>query len=198
MNYEIVYDYLTEPKRAIEKIKLEKPRLLSFLVVFLAVFTQSISNLQLHSFSEGYILFPLALIFLSRLILVFLAWFIFSAVLHFLAQILGGRGEVENLFLALGFSFLPFFFLLPASVLLKFFSSLQVSGQIYLLYGLVNFFLFFLVIRLQLLSLREIYNLSWLQAISSFAIPFFILILGLAFLILTSVSTVFLVGRSFI
>jgi len=181
MNYEIIYDFLTQPKVAIAKIKVERPWLLSVLVVTFAVFTQNISIFQFFMLGRKDILFSLSIYFLLRLVLIFIIWFFLTAVFHSLAQFFGGQGRTEELFLSFGFSFLPLFFLLPISLLSYFFlvkEFLATGWRVFLFYNFLNFFLFFWILRLQIMSIKEIYGLPLRRAILVYFLPFLFLIIA--------------------
>jgi len=196
MNYEIIYDFLTQPKIAIAKIKAERPWLLPFLVVTFAFFTQSLSVLQFYIKGERNILFFLGTFLLLRIFLIVIILFLLSAFFHSFAQLLGGQGRTEELFLSLGFSFSPLFFLLPAGIFLHFLEVTQLISKIWLiffLYNFLNFLLFFWILYLQILSIKEIYSLSVGQAIWVYFLPFFIfLAIGLILVTILIFSIVFL------
>lgn len=188
-NYEIIYDFLTQPKIAIAKIKVERPWLLSFLVVTFALFTQTVSVLQFFMLGAKFTFFSLSIFFLLRLLLVYIIWFFLTALFHSLAQFLGGQGRVEELFLSLGFSFLPIFFLLPVSTLSHFFLVQQtfITGwQVFLFYYFLNLFLFFWIFCLQILSIKEVYSLPLGRAVAVYSLPFLFLlmIIGVVIMVL--------------
>lgn len=192
---EIVYGVLFEPVKTMRRAADNPPlvtalvivTILSLLGTLMAMLT--FSRILSQSFNGAVLsgaLVPVGA-FIS-LVFSYVKWFGYSAVLHLVADLLGGKGAVRGVFTAVGLAVLPNILLFP----------FQFIGY---LYGLGNLAVTVLLLLAGLaveiwssvvlvIGIREVYRLSTGRSVLVFFIPFLALFLLLV-LSVTAVSLIF-------
>jgi hypothetical protein len=112
-------------------------------------------------------------IFLSVLFCVIVAallWIMNAAVLHVLAALTGGKGDVLTLLAATGFSCIPLLLLLPVSQLILFLNRAPVPA-----YRAVCMIICVWVFMLIARSLKQIYSMRTIHSLVLMLTPFYII-----------------------
>ncbi|MDI6703840.1 MAG: YIP1 family protein [bacterium] len=184
---ELIYHFLFDPVSSIREIKKVRPCLLAGSIVILATVSGTIGNLLVTGLAPDIAKISLTLGLVIKLISIFLLWLIFTSILHFIAEGLKGEGEVSSLFISLGFSFIPGILLTPLALISHIFGPLKVF--IYLLFGVI---ILIWIVILQVLALKETYQLSYGKACLAFVIP--ICIGGISLFVLGILSLLTLIS----
>lgn len=195
---ELVYGVLFEPRMTMARIAARPPVASALLIVTLLglvgttmtvlalgpILSGEDNPYGLRLFSPG----PAAWAFIAFFALLwgYVKWFSYSAVLHLVADLLGGRGTARAVFAAVGLSGLPALFLVPFQFLAVFFSARSSVFEILLvLAGLgVMIWSFVLVVT----ALGKVHQLTAGRALLTALTPFLALLaIGLAFLVTLAV-----------
>lgn len=123
---ELVYGVLFEPRGAMARVAARPPTGAAALVVLIlslvgtVMFYVTIKQVLYGYSGQGWfspaaVLLPAAAIL--SLFFGFFKWFLYSAVLHLMADLLGGRGSARAVFAVVGLSGLPAVFLVPLQLL---------------------------------------------------------------------------------
>jgi hypothetical protein len=195
---ELVYGVLFEPRTTMARIAARPPVASALLIVtILGLVGTTMTVLALGPILSGeenpygFRLFspgPAAWSFIAFFALLwgYVKWFSYSAVLHLVAELLGGRGTARAVFAAVGLSGLPALFLVPFQFLAVFFFARSAVFEILLvLAGLgVMIWSFVLVVT----ALGKVHQLSAGRALLTALTPFLALLaIGLAFLVTLAV-----------
>jgi hypothetical protein len=186
---ELLYDFLVAPREGIEKLRSihrEKDWLIALLIVAVAIFSQTLANFIIKPPASNSLLFFLTFGLLGALILVVIAWMFMTALFHFVASWRESKAAARELFILLGWSFLPLTLLPAAAILSKAF-----GGAGYTIYIIFYLFVLGWLIRLQVLSIRELYTISGEKALLIYITP--AIILSVLMVILFTVSIVLVV-----
>lgn len=122
---ELVYGVLFEPRGAMVRVAEQTPTGIAALVVailslvgtimFYITIKQVLSDNGQGWFFPAAVFLPVAAIL--SLFFSFFKWFLYSAVLHLTADLLGGRGSARAVFAVVGLSGLPALFMVPFQLL---------------------------------------------------------------------------------
>ncbi len=123
--------------------------------------------------------FLVPFVVIVSLLMGFVGWVVGVAVLHLLAEFLGGSGRVRDLFATWGYIQLPRLFTVPAALLGTAVSPF-VQGTISLLIALWVFYL-------EVIAVRSIYRLSTGRAVLALIIPYVVLFVVLVVVLLALV-----------
>ena len=174
--FELVLSMLDNPKEAIELIIVEKPVFLSLIIFVLANLSFVISNSISSGIGQNALI--LKLIFVPLLSFLFLI--IATCGLHFIAEILNGRGNVSAFFTLLSFSLTPTLLLIPASIISNFTS-------VWFTY-FSTIIIFFWTVYLVITSIKMVYNIPTDKAVAVIISP--AIILSLVFFIFFILSII--------
>jgi hypothetical protein len=130
-------------------------------------------------------LFPLMLVF--GVVFAGLKWFVFGAVLHFMAELLGGKGTPKGTLTVYALAGLPGVFLVPVELLLKLLRAPEnaaaalggAAGLAVLVWGIV----------LLVIGLREIHRISTGNAVLTIITPVTVLSVVSVVFLLTMIGT---------
>ncbi len=198
------YEILFKPARGMKRISQEKniwQGLLIYVIISVIV-SLSTSAYQLTSLleqdfssmplpvelTEGMLRFMPFLDLLFKVtfgVLLFLTW---TAILHLVADILGGENRSYRLGAVLGYGQLPYIFMAPVSLLARYMP--------FDLIALASFVFFFWSLALKIIGFRETYNFSTSRAILGYFLPAVSLMtIAIVFLIFIGAFFVPLVGE---
>jgi hypothetical protein len=173
------YGVLTRPVQTLNEIAREKPANAAFLVylgitmlsVLASVFHeqsfQAFQNLML----EANLNIPVSVIIAASLLIAIISIFVITGVLHLLARLFKGNGGFWNLFSAYAFAGVPLIIGVPVTLISGFLGSV---GD--LLAGLLSFGLSIWTLVLQVIAVRESYNLSTVASIGVYILHLLILV----------------------
>ncbi len=190
---EVLYDIIVAPKEGIQKFRLlRKNLLISIIIVLIGIFSQTLASLIINSPPLGYLTFFLSFGFISKFLFILSFWIFLAAMFHFLASWSGGTGKVKELFILLGIGFIPCS-LLPAGAILA--KALGPTG--YMLYAIFYLFLLVWFVRLQILSLKEVYSIPTEKAFFIYIAPLLIAVaFGFILFLLGIGSIIFLIASN--
>lgn len=173
---EILFNLLVHPHYALRKQG--KSLSLSIAVVVLAIWSLTVGSYLVNGVSINAGVFSFGLI--ASVITTLLFVFIDVSLWHFISESFRGEGKVNELFLCMCLSFLPFVFFAPIALMIKF---LEGSVVCWLLFRTV---IFAWVIALQIFSIKMVYELNGPLAILTYFVPFmaFLIILFLVFMLI--------------
>lgn len=183
----IFYNYFASPRKTVREIIVTSPLSYSLLVFSFSLFAHTLSLLVLLNLSGGFAAKFLMFGFPLRWLLSLVVWIISAAVFNLGAEILGGKGRAENLFILIGYSLLPLNLALPLAFLARFFYSHHLP--IYVL-GMV--FIWGMIIYTQIQGIRQIYRFDFGRAIFTWITP--LLIIGVVFLLAIVLSAIFIIS----
>ncbi|MBU1599927.1 hypothetical protein KKG61_07485 [bacterium] len=154
------------PKEAIGKIITEKTKVFSIAILFIASFSITISFFLLLSHLCPINSITLILGYLLGLVKIILGFFIASAFIHITAGFLSANGHPKPLFFSLFLTLLPFFFLLPLTIL-SLGTTPALGLFIFPLLAVWSGYLLCLVVK-------EVYQVSLARAIFILVLPYLI------------------------
>lgn len=154
------------PKEAIGKIITEKTKVFSIAILFIASFSITISFFLLLSHLCPINSITLILGYLLGLVKIILGFFIASAFIHITAGFLSANGLPKPLFFSLFLTLLPFFFLLPLTIL-SLGTTPALGLFIFPLLAVWSGYLLCLVVK-------EVYQVSLARAIFILVLPYLI------------------------
>jgi hypothetical protein len=159
---EILFNLLIHPHYALRRQG--KSLGLSIAVVVLAIWSLTVGSYLVNgvSINAGVFSFSLIASIITTLLLIFIG----ASLWHFISESFRGEGKVNELFLCMCLSFLPFVFFTPIALMIKF---LEGSVVCWLLFRTV---IFAWVITLQIFSIKMVYELNGPLAILTYFIPF--------------------------
>ena len=181
-NLEILLDVLIHPSYALRRG--DKSLSLSIAVVVLAVWSAVVGNYIIRGISINAASLLFSIIGITLFALLFN--FIIVSVWHFISESFKGRGRANELFICVCLSFLPYIFLAPLALIIKF------SGGGLVYWPFFKFVIAVWVITLQISSIRIVYQLNGPLAAASYFIPFaaFLIIFFLMFVVLALVFVI--------
>jgi hypothetical protein len=172
-NIDIIYQILTEPVVCIRRL----PEINVYPYVILIIILSGISiGIGEFMVIDIYTSLPyikvLLFIYISCLIVfIGILWLIEGAVFHVFAEWLHGHGKASVLLAALGISLCPNMLIVPLALLA------QICGKLNIfIYFFLKLFIFFWVVWLQIISIREVHNISTFKAILIFSLPAIVVI----------------------
>lgn len=163
---ELLYTYFTNPREAIRYVLDHPPTVTIFLLFFFALFNGQIAeSLYAAPFAKQVglvVLFG----FLFKVIMTILLLFIFSAFVHFFADLFGTTGSVTGLFMTFMLSLSPFIFAAPIAIVSPTF-FIKIS-LLLILWSLI----------LQIKGIQEVYRISVAKALIAYFLP-----IGIVFIV---------------
>jgi hypothetical protein len=169
---ETLYLLVTQPSRAFRTALDVRPAGLAAAVFVWALVARTVGSMVHTGGGLGALLFWLASSGFLALILLFAG----TALIHLVADFLGGRGSGSALFLALALSFLPMVFL-PATA---------IAGEVPYLVGRLVILVW--QVSLMVVAIREVYRFETLRALATFLTPLLGLLLAGVLVILVSLA----------
>lgn len=182
MQLEGIYYMFVNPIAFFEKMGKKLSFVMALFVVFLSMMSITtgetligIDNMSIDSvFTLG----------LMKFISIFFIWIIIASLWHLFAELLDGQGKASILFISLGFCFLPAILSTPLALIAE-----AVSGKWKLyLFAISNLFILFWIIKLQVISIREIYKISNFRALLVLTSP---ITLGLILIGIIGIASLF-------
>jgi hypothetical protein len=191
---EIVYGVLFEPVRTMKKVGENPPltaALLSFTIISLLGVVMGL--LAFSKFlSQGYdagidqllpgaqVLMPAGLFI--GLILSYIKWFCYSAIINLVAELLGGRGSARGVFAAFGLAGLPLILITPFQFLAYWYGTgvpavTALLMLVWLVLGIWSGIIF-------VIGIREVHMLSTGRSVLVLLIPWLALVLLLVLLVI--------------
>jgi hypothetical protein len=164
-NLEILLNLLIRPNYALRRG--DKSLSLSVIVIIVAVWSFTVSNYLVSRISVNAAALSFSIIF-AIIITLFLI-FIAVSLWHFVSESFKGEGKVNELFPCICLSFLPYIFLTPMALIMRF-----SEGGIIPYWSLFRFLMVVWVITLQILSLKTVYELNGPLATLAYFVPFLI------------------------
>jgi len=191
---ELVYGVLFEPRTTMARIAARPPVPAALLIVtILSLVGATMTVLALGPILNGDYFLPgprlfspspaaLAMTAFFALLWGYIKWFGISAVLHLVAELLGGRGTARAVFAAVGLSGLPSLFLVPFQFMAVFFSAGSAVFEILLLLaGLCALLWSFVLV---VIGVKKVHRLSAGRALLTALAPFLaVLVIGLIALV---------------
>ena len=184
---DVLYEILLTPREGMQKLRaLNRSWFISLFIVLAAVFSQTLAGFILKPPDSDSLLFFLTFGLLGEFIVVVAGWMFITAIFHFLASWSRGTAtSARELFVLLGWSFLPFTLLPAGAILARAFGSIGYS--VYIIFYLVILVWF---VRLQVLAIKELYTLSGEKAFLVYLAPAIILSLIMLILLFASIGTI--------
>lgn len=203
---ELIYGVLFEPAVTMKKVAQRPPLLSAFLIItiigvfgaLMGILTASrVLGDDLRATPLAYLapaiqaLTPLAAIL--GLIWGYVKWFSYSAIIHLVADLLGGRGGARGVFALVALAGLPSIFMIPVQFLTYYFGPGHTPVQV--LVGLTGLGVWVWSVILLVIGLREVHGLSTgrtlLVVFSPYLVLLLLLLLLLAILIIFAASLPF-------
>ncbi len=189
---EVVYGVLFEPVKTMQKVAQKPPLLTTLLVVTLLSLLSATTGFLTFTRAFGggsgandifppiHLLVPIGVV--AGFVFSYVKWFGGSAILHLIADLLGGRGRVKGVFAAVGLAGLPHILLVPFQLLGYRYGlqSLPVSALLFLV-GLTVWVWSSIIL---IIGLRETHHFSTGRAVTVFIIPYLTLLLLLILLLI--------------
>ena len=175
-NLEILFNFLIHPTYALKRR--DKSLSLSIMVVIAALWSSVTGNYLMTDTSVSAAVFSFRIICMVMMTLFLIV--ISVSVWHFISESFKGEGKVSELFPCICLSFLPYIFLTPLALIIKF---LPDSATFYWFF--FQFLIVVWVIVLQISSIRTVYELNGPLATLTYFVPFIVIfIISLLILIL--------------
>ncbi|SDE23166.1 YIP1 family protein [Sporomusa acidovorans] len=180
---ETIYDVLFNPKTAMQVIADKKligqafaMFTIGMLVPVWAVYTGIRATQGIPAVG-----FLFVLHFIGSLLL----WIMGACVLHFIAELAGGRGTAVGLFAALGFAHLPRIAAIPLGVI----AALLPDGLRGVAFGVIGLLIVIWTLSLDVAAIRGAHGLSAAKAVLVLAAPLLVLIGGIVVVVVFLGST---------
>lgn len=174
-NLEILFDLIVHPLYALRRE--DRTLGLAITVIIAALWSSVACNYLIIGNSVNVAGFSLNIIFLFVMVLFFVVLQV--SLWHFIAEGFKGNGKASKLFLCVCISYVPFVFLAPMAVIVKFLSAIS-------FWSLFQFFIIVWVILLQINSIKTVYGLNGSQAVLTYFIPFAVLLLILVLMLIVA------------
>lgn len=182
-NLEILFNLLIRPNYALRRE--DRSLSLAIMVVIAAVWSAAVSNYLVKGVSVNAAIFSLSIIL--PIIITLFAIVVTVSLWHFVSESFKGEGKASELFICICLSFLPYIFLIPMALIMKF-SRINITFQ----WLFLKFFIAIWVIALQISSLKIVYELNGPLATLTYFVPF--LVIFAIFLLIVTLTIVFLVA----
>ena len=162
----ILYNLFLHPQQAFRNIIQARPLSLMISVFLGARLSHNIGRSLVWSNSSfmGKTMFLFGLG--GEIIVILMLWVIFTCTCHFAAQLMGGKGDGQDLFIGFGFASLPLALVTPISLI-----AVSCSKCKLLIWLVSIFFVFLWSLMLKLIAIREIYNLDFGKAVLVMLLP---------------------------
>lgn len=183
-----IYYIFTNPVIAIRGFQENKPIGWAFFIVLLATLSTSVGGVLISSASPSVAKIILSLGLLGRLIFIIGIWICATAIIHLFAEWFDGEGKASDLFITLGFCFLPAILITPFALLIQ---NCPTTTKLFL-YLCFNLIILLWIVRLEIISIKEVYHVSCLRAIMMVSTPVALGILGIISLLIISLLMSFL------
>jgi hypothetical protein len=167
---EIFLNLITRPEETIYNISRRDLGYSGFLILLVASISIVAGHTLFSGATAGIILYSLTWGLLLKLILLGFILFFIAALYHYFAGVFGGRGDGVKLFKALPYSFIPYCFVAPITLILKAFAD----GTKLFLPTIAFLLLLFWMAFLQLKIINYFYGLSPNNALIVFILPWII------------------------
>lgn len=177
---ELLYDLFSDPQEGMKNyLEYGKSFLFSLAIFLMGLLSQTISSLIINgSLSQGAV--PIVVFGLfTKIFIYFLFWIFLASIYHFICSYKKYDGNILNLFLLLGVSFLPYL-LLPSGAII----SEVITPNNNFIYYIMYIITFIWSTRLQLQSMNIVYNIPISKSLWIFFTPFLIFIIF--FMLLTT------------
>jgi hypothetical protein len=199
---ELIYGVLFDPAATMKRVALQPPVGLTVLIV--TIVTLIVTSMGIFTFTRisggvspiyggGHLIavmqsiIPLVVIF--GLLFGYLKWFIYSAVLHLIAEFLGGNGQARGVFTVAGLAGLPFIFIVPFQFLMLLLGSRSIVVP--LLMGLAGFGILIWSTVILVIGLAQVHHLSTGRAVLVVLIPAMVIFVFIIVLVAVMISMVF-------
>lgn len=189
---EIIYYMLTKPAISIKGFQESKPVGQAFLVVLLAIISSHVGGVLISSVNLNVASIILSYGLLVRAIFIIGIWIVGTAIIHLFAEWFDGDGKVSSLFIALGFSFLPAILICPFALLIQNYPHI-IKLSLYLCFNLI---ILLWIVKLEIVSIKEIYHISSFRAIMVVSTPAALGIIGIISLIIIVLLMTFSLASS--
>ena len=185
-NLEILFNLLIRPNYALKRT--DKTLSLSIMVVIAALWSSTVGSYLIKgvSVNTSMFLFNIIVPIIVKLCLIIML----VSIWHFICESFKGEGKATELFPCICLSLLPYIFLAPMALILKF-SGINVT----FLWIFFNFLILVWVIALQISSLKIVYEINGPAATLTYFIPFAVVFV-LSILILILVISFFFITAS--
>ncbi|MEW6609405.1 MAG: YIP1 family protein [bacterium] len=177
---ETIYYTFTKPAVSMKALQGQKPVSWAFFVVLLATISSHVGGILISPVELNVAKVILTVGLLGRLIFIIGIWIVGTAIFHLFAEWFDGEGKVSSLFTALGFCFLPAILITPWSLLIQN-TPHAIKFSLYLLFNLI---ILLWIVKLEIISIREIYQVSNFRAVMILTTPATLIILAVFILIL--------------
>ncbi|MDD2554542.1 MAG: Yip1 family protein [Desulfotomaculaceae bacterium] len=182
---EIVYGVLFDPVKTMQQAAEKPPLVAAFVIVtilsllgtimglltFARVFTQSLDSSGIIPATRSLV----PVVASIGLVISYIKWFGYSAILHLVADLLGGRGGARGVFAAVGLAGLPHILLTPFQFLGYWYGLENLFVSVLLLLAGLAIWIWSSIILV--VGLRETHRLSTGRSVIVFVIPYFALFL---------------------
>ncbi|OGL39723.1 MAG: hypothetical protein A3C43_05185 [Candidatus Schekmanbacteria bacterium RIFCSPHIGHO2_02_FULL_38_11] len=189
-NTDMVYYIIASPKEGVEAVREKNFFFLSLFIAALSL-TSSFIGSSIGVSSEIFTASLAAGIFV-RFFLLYLFLFPISLLYNFIAEIFGRKEKVTRVLTLLGFSFVPWIFKTPLSLICNGFNL----ESLYAFSGLI---LVFWIIGLQVFLIKRIYEFSLFRTLAVYLFPLlFMILMTLLFALIILIFLAFNTVRIFI
>ena len=169
--WDILYDILFQPRVAMATLAKGKQIGQAFAVVLVSIVVPMWA--LSFGFQDTSMTTMIHVMMGIKIIASMVMWVVGTAIWHFIAEFIGGKGLVSGLFAALGFSHICRMFIIPLWALI---SVLPASSKSVLMdFALMT--ILFWSLFLDLMAIKEVYQLSTAKAVLVMIMP--LLIMGL-------------------
>lgn len=188
-NTDMIYYIIASPKEGVEAVKEKNFFFISLFVVALSLLSSLIGNNL--GLSTEILSGSIAAGFFIRFLFLYLFLFAISMLYNFIAEILGRREKVTRVLTLLGFSFLPWIFKTPLSLICN---GFNLEG----LYTFSRLILVFWIVGLQIFFIKRIYEFSLFRTLAVYLFPLlFMIFIALLFALIIIAFLAFNIGRVF-
>jgi len=189
---EAIYYMFTKPAISIKCFQEKRPVGWAFLVVLLATISTNVGGVLISPVNLNIAKIILSFGLLARLIFIIGIWIVGTAIIHLFAEWFEGEGKVSTLFTALGFCFLPAILTTPFALLIQ---NCGPTAR-FLLFLSFNLIILLWIVKLEIVSIREIYHVSNFRAVMMISTPITLGILGIISLLLIGLLMAFFIASS--
>ncbi len=189
---ETIYYMLTKPVMGIKVLQEKKPVGWAFFVVLLATVSTNVGGVLISSVNLNVANIILSFGLLARIIFIIGIWIVGTAIIHLFAEWFDGEGKVSTLFTALGFSFLPAILICPFALLIQNYPGV-IKLSLFLSFNLI---ILFWIVKLEIVSIKEVYQISSFRAIMVVSTPVTLGIIAIISLIIIALVMTFSLASS--
>ncbi|MEW6096017.1 MAG: YIP1 family protein [bacterium] len=189
---ETIYYMFTNPAISVRGLQENRPVGWAFLVVLLATISTNVGGVLISFLNLNVAKIILSFGLLARVIFIIDIWIVGTAIIHLFAEWFDGEGKVSTLFTALGFCFLPAILTAPFALLIQ---NCPTPTKI-LLFLSFNLLILLWIVRLEIVSIREVYHVSSFRAVMVISTPVVLGILGIISIITIALLMSFFIASS--